>query len=332
MKLVIKGPVGAERVDDLKSGLTTDWSLAVWTPEEGESALAEKMATAHALIAMTWPASAPEAPFLKLLQLPGAGYDGIAFERLPADAWVCNIFEHEIPIAEYCLLAMLEWNIGLRRMDTDLRAGRWTGSFFGAGGVQLHGELAGKTVGIVGYGHIGREVAKRTKAFGTTVNVCTRTPQAEDTHADRIAGMDSLADLLAEADFLVIACPLTEATRGLIGPTEFAVMKETAVIINVARGAVIDEDALYEACANRDIAGAVIDVWYNYPKTAGEETMPSRHPFHELDNVFLSPHSSGLGEGLLKRRWQRMADNLNAVAEGRRPENVLREPGGEPPE
>jgi phosphoglycerate dehydrogenase-like enzyme len=328
MKLIVKGPVGRERIETLTAALRTDWTVDVWSPGDD----AEILLDADALIAMNWRGDVPATPNLKLLQIPGAGYDGVGFDRLPLDCWVCNVFEHEIPIAEYCMLAMLEWNIGLRTMDRNLRQGAWTGSFFGAGGVRLHGELAGKTLAILGYGHIGRELAKRAKAFGVRVFACTRSPEKCDRHVDRAVGTDRLADVLTDCDFLVVACPLTEATRGLIGTAEFALMKDSAVIVNVARGAVVDEKALYDACADGAIAGAVIDVWYSYPPNPGDVTMPSRLPFHQLDNVILSPHSSGLGEGLLDRRWTAMAASLDDLARGDAPANVLRAPGGPTPE
>ena len=104
----------------------------------------------------------PAAPSLKLLHLPGAGTDDIAFDAVPPQTTVCNVFEHEIGIAEYVLSGMLQWAIGIPTMDAALRRDEWFGSHLSG---PRHGELYGQTVGIVGYGRIGREVALRARCF-----------------------------------------------------------------------------------------------------------------------------------------------------------------------
>ena len=103
----------------------------------------------------------------------------------------------------------------------------------------------------------------------------------------------------------------------LIGRSEFAHMKPEAVLINVARGPIVDEDALYEALANRTIRGAVLDVWYRYPEPRDAALRPSRHPFHHLDNVVMTPHCSGWTEGLMERRFAVIIDNIQRLRDGR---------------
>lgn len=145
--------------------------------------------------------------------------------------------------------------------------------------------------------------------------------------------MDGLDALLAEADYVLVCCPLTARTRGLIGPEQFARMRPDGVIINVGRGALIDEDALFAACRERRIGGAIIDVWYNYPKGEQVTGVPvSRHPFHELDNVLMSPHNSGASTGLFPRRYRRIAENLDRLARGEPLENRIYAPGGPLPD
>jgi len=329
LKVVLRGADADGRVDELRDHLATEWTVAPWLPAQGKAAYAALLAEADAVVAMSWPADGPPAPRLKLLQLPGAGFDGIDFASVPADTWVCNVFEHEIGIAEYLLAAMLEWQIGLRRMDRQIRAGDWQGTFNHPDGVVLHGELNGKTVGLIGYGHIGQAVAARAHSFGCRVIACTRSPAKakDDPHAAAVWGMDALPRLLAEADFVIVACPLTTETQGLIGQAELAAMKDTGVIANVARGPVIQEQALFDSLAGRHIGGAIVDVWYRYPEAGQTARLPSDLPFHELDNIIMSPHASGLSEGLLQRRWRTIAGNLDAVARGDEPANVLRRPG-----
>jgi len=137
-----------------------------------------------------------------------------------------------------------------------------------------------------------------------------------------LGGLEILDEVLRRADYLTIALPATAATRGLIGEPQLAAMKRTAVLVNVARAEIVDEDALYRALADRVIAAAALDVWFRYPTDAAP-TQPARRPFHELPNVLLTPHVSGWTEGMLRARVQLIADNIERIARGERPENLV---------
>lgn len=321
MKLVLRPPYNDGREELLKKHLTTPWTV---TPAAGAEAFAREIADADAVVSMAWSGPAPTARKLRLLQLPGAGLDAIDFAAVPPTASVCNVFEHEIGMAEHCVLVILEWLIGLRGQDSRLRRGDWSDSLHGGGGT--HGELFGKTVGIVGYGRIGRETARRLKPFGVRILACTRSPSKRDEQVDEIAGMDRLPWLLGQADFVVVACPLDDGTRGLFDARTFAAMKAGAVLVNVARGPIVDEDALYEACRAGRIGGAAIDVWWRYPKGKGETMYPSTHPLHELPNVILTPHTSGWSAGLHERRWRVISQNLDRLCRGEPLVNLVRGP------
>jgi phosphoglycerate dehydrogenase-like enzyme len=275
------------------------------------------------MVSMTWPTDMPPAPRLRLLHLPGAGTDDIAFESVPAHAAVCNVYEHEIGIAEYIIAAMLQWVIGIPRMDAALRRGQWYGSHLSG---PRHDELFGKTIGIIGYGRIGREVARRARAFAMKVRACSRTPRGADEFVQRVDGMVRLPALLQESDFVVLALPLEPSTVGVIGRQQLAYMKPGAVIVNVARGALIDERALFEACRDRRIGGAVIDTWFKYPAHGDSVTEPSNLPFRELENVIMTPHASGWTEGLRPRRSKLIAGNLDRLARGEPLVNVVKQP------
>jgi len=135
--------------------------------------------------------------------VPGAGYDPIDLAAVPKGCIVCNVHEHETGIAEYVLLGMLDgrsaWRDGPPAQARRLDRQRDQGSF--------HGELAGKTIGIVGFGHIGREVAIRARAFGLRIGAITRTPRQSEL-VDWVVPMSALDSRLPECDFLLIACPL----------------------------------------------------------------------------------------------------------------------------
>ena len=320
MKLLIKNADNDGRLALIPEFIQTKWTVEVANPEDRKE-LEYKLGDADAMISMNWGRNMPSAPKLKLLHLPGAGTDDIAFDAVPAQASVCNVFEHEIGIAEYALSAMLQWVIGIPRMDAALRRGEWYGSHLAG---PRHGELHGQTVGIVGYGRIGREVATRARAFGMNVLACSRTRRAGDGLVDHVEPMEKLDALLARSDFVLLALPLDPSTIGLIDRNRLAKMKPNAFLINVARGALIEENALYEACKERRIGGAAIDTWYRYPAQGEVRGEPSSLPFRELDNVIMTPHGSGWTEGLLPRRCRLIAQNLDRLARGEPLINVVR--------
>ncbi len=184
--------------------------------------------------------------------------------------------------------------------------------------------LDGATVGFVGFGHIGARAWQRFDVFGARGVAVTRRGGIDAT-ANGLAwaaGIAELGALLAESDAVVVSTPLTPATTGLIGAPELAAMRDTALLVNVGRGPVVDQDALYAALRDGVIGGAAIDVWYDYP-AAGAESAPSPHPFHELDNVLMTPHSSGLTRQTFTRRVHDIAANIGRLAAGEPLRNVV---------
>src|SRR5258708_2522707 len=322
LKLLIKSVDNDGRLALIPEFLETRWAIEI-ANHENRKELERALTDADAMISMNWARNMPLAPRLKLLHLPGAGTDDIAFDAIPAQTAVCNVFEHEIGIAEYVLSAMLQWVIGIPRMDAALRRGEWYGSHLSG---PRHGELFGQTLGIVGYGRIGREVAARARAFGMNIRACSRTSKAADGLVEQAAPMQKLDELLETSAFVLLALPLDSSTSGLIDRQRIAKMKPTALIINVARGALIDEKALYEACRDHRIGGAAIDTWYRYPAQGDDHSDPSSLPFRDLDNVIMTPHGSGWTEGLRPRRCRLIAQNLDRLARGEPLVNVVRQP------
>lgn len=325
MQLVIKTIDNDGRLEPVGRFLTTPWTWTVADPLDA-TGFARALATADAMVSMNWAASFPPAPRLRLLQLPGAGTDDIDFASLPDAATVCNAFEHEIGIAEYVMAALLEWQIGIQRMNARMKQGQWWGSYLTG---PQHGELYGRTLAIVGYGHIGRETARRAHAFGMRVVAASRTPGPGDGHCESVRSMAELHSVLAQADFVLCTLPLDERSRGAIDARAFAAMKTDAVLVNVGRGPTIDEQALFEACRDRRIGGAIIDTWYSYPGQASDASAthrPSRFPFHELDNVVMTPHASAWTVALRDRRCRVIAGNLDRLARGEPLVNLVRAP------
>ena len=258
-------------------------------------------------------------PPVALVQLPGAGADRIDLSCLSPETTVCNVFEHEYPIAEYVLATMLEWEIRLSAMRASFSAETWPKL---AGQTALHGELYGKTLGVVGFGRIGREAAKRAAAFGMKVIAVARRPDGGP--ADEVHPTEALLSVLPRCDYVLDTSPLTEGTEGLFGEEAFAAMKPTAVVINVGRGGTIDEKALYEALSTKAIGGAVIDVWYQYPRSGETDLPPSKYDFFGLDNVIATPHASAITPQLWERRAATIAENIRRLKAGEPLLNVVR--------
>jgi phosphoglycerate dehydrogenase-like enzyme len=177
-------------------------------------------------------------------------------------------------------------------------------------------EVAGKTVGIIGAGNIGRKVARRLKAFET--NIIYYDPfTAADIETELGARKVSLEELVSIADIISMHAPLIKDTWGLVGKREFSLMKSTAVIINTCRAELVDQEAFFEALQSKKIAGAGLDVFYKEPA-------PADDPFLRLDNVVVSPHTAGHAWEGWYRRISFAWENIQRVAAGQAPASVAR--------
>jgi len=262
--------------------LPPDTSLAVGNTLEAF----ERLAPAADVI-FAWNTSGPllrevflAAPHVKWVHSRSAGLDGLIFPELAASPVPLTngrgVFSESL--GEFVLGAVLYFAKDFRRMIRNQVAGKWE---------QFDIELIdGKTAGIVGYGDIGRAAGSRLRAMGMRVLALKRhssPSQQADPVAERFYRPEDLAQMLPLCDYIVASSPLTPETRGMIGESEFALMKPGAVVINVGRGPVIDEAAMVRALTERRIKGAALDVFDTEP-------LPAGHPFYSLENVLLSPH------------------------------------------
>jgi phosphoglycerate dehydrogenase-like enzyme len=321
MRLVLLTSWACELEEILRRKLTTTWEILRAPDTASREEVAAALAEAEAVLCMVYEKGTPPAPKLRFLQCGGAGWDRIAVEGLPPGVAVANCFGHEQAIGEYVLMAMLASSHDLMEADRSFREGSWRMS--GRFGAPIHDEIGGRTVGIIGLGRIGRAVARLAKAFGMRVLGCNRT-RREDPNVERLYALDELHPFLAECDFVVMAAALAPETTGLVDRAAFRAMRRHAVLINVGRGESVEEDALWEALRDRTIAGAVIDAWYNYPKSRHElEVAPSRHPFHELPNLIMTPHVAAWTHGMIDRRLGEIAENFDRFARGETVRNIV---------
>ena len=301
--------------ETLLAKVRTPWSVECFLETDPRPELARALADADVLISIQWNRDFPPAPKLKLIQSPGTGVDFIDIAAVPPGVRVCNCYGHAEGTAEYVLLGLLLWCqssfVPSHESFRSERSWRYSGRVNGP----INGELYGATVGVVGLGAIGRAVAARARAFGTRVLGCNRT-QREVPHVDAQYPLARIDEFLAQCDYVVIAAALAPETERLFDARRFAAMKRSAVLVNVGRGHIVDEDALWAALKEKRIRGATLDVWYAYPRHDELTVAPSKYPFHELDNVWMTPHIAAWTTGMVERRWSEIADNLDRLARG----------------
>jgi len=310
--VAVVGRFAVREAARLPALLGTAWQVAAVPPEEARRT--DVIGQARALVATRFDASVPVGTDLELIQSPVAGYDHVDLAAIPPQASFCNAREHEGAVAEYVLAAMLEWVIGLRRLDAGLRRGDWSGGVAIAGA--HHRELAGATLGMIGLGQIAAAVAQRAAAFGVRVIAASHRPQACAAGVAEVLGFGDLDRLLGQSDFVLVCCALDATTRNLIDAQRLARMKPDAVLINVARAAIVDEAALFAALHQRRIGGAVIDVWSHEPALAEAAEPAGVLPFRELDNILMTPHAAAWTAGVVERRWRAVAANLDRLVRG----------------
>ena len=323
-QVILFGTTACLNEQRLRASLTTPWEIHAIPDEVNLAHLQRTSEEADALLTLSWNQTMRSAGSrLRLIQALGSGVDTFDTTALPSGCTLCNVGEHEVPIAEYAMGAMVALTVGFARRDRELRQGNWEGT--GRRDGLPHQELAGRTLGLLGYGGIGVEIAKRARAFDMRIHAVRANPKATNgaVPPDWLGGPHQLKSLLESSDYLAVCCPLTAETRELLNTLTLGWLKAGAYLVNVARAEVIEETALFEALKSRRIAAAALDVWRQYPENAQQRLLPSTLPFHELDNVLLTPHLAAWTEAMMERRWRRIAKNLDALAENRELQNVV---------
>lgn len=325
LRIVVTDPIISRFEEKLRTdGGAHRWDMAAaWSPERRLTSLARADVVVCSALSG---AEAQAASRVRLVHVTGAGYDKISFPHLVPSALVANTFHHARPIAEHVLMVTLMLARNVATADRQLRQGQWR-TIATAGDVPFHPVLSDLTLGLVGLGSIGAEVARVAGLLGMKVRAVRRNPSAplpEGVDPDWVGGHDQLHTLLAGSDVVVVTVPLEAGTRGMIGAPELAAMKPSAFLINVARGPIVDQAALYAALKERHIAGAGLDVWWGSP--ADGVIPPAELPFASLPNTVLTPHHSGHARITFEGRAGDIAANIGQLALGRELRNLVPRP------
>ncbi|PWV98138.1 D-3-phosphoglycerate dehydrogenase [Hoeflea marina] len=257
----------------------------------------------------------PQAYFAAAGKLRAAVRHGAGLDMIPLDAatgagvLVANVpGANSVTVAEHCIWSALALLRRYPEVSADLRSSGWA---VARAHSDLGRELSGRTIGIVGMGNVGTALFRIAHGgFGMKVLAVTSRPKALPDGAEA----SDLRHALTHSDVVVLACPLNDSTRGLIGAGELALMRPGAVLVNVSRGPVVDEHALLDALQADAIGGAVLDVFDRQP-------LPGEHPFLSLRNVILTPHMAGITEESMLRMGQGVVTETRRILAGDKPLN-----------
>jgi phosphoglycerate dehydrogenase-like enzyme len=322
-------PTALERI---RNALPADWTLTnieapVSSRGDGEGVSAELLAAApecEVYLGSGVPKDffLAAQPTLRWVHSGSAGVGAVLFpEMIKSDVVLTNSAGvHAPPMAESVLGVMLYFARGLDFAVRDQLAGRWDQTAFGTSASPVT-ELRGATLGIIGYGGVGRAVAEKARCFGMRVIATRRKSQSSDDGTEIVSGRAGLERVLSEGDVVVITIPATAETTRLIGADELAMLKPTAVFINVARGTIIDEAALIDVLRNKRIRGAGLDVFEKEP-------LPGNSPLWQLPNVLVLPHVSGTTPYFWERQASLILENFERYLTGRPLRNVVDKSAG----
>lgn len=313
MSVLVVGLHGPEQQAELR---TAAGGLEVTFAPRADATLASDPGVVRAVLGVGQPSGLSDFPGLTWVHGAAAGMDALLTEEILNRKLTItsSAGNGAIPLAEHALMLMLLLNRSALSWFAAQREHRWDRF--------THGELAGSTVGIVGLGHSGTDLAGKAKACHMRVLALARRPRTEPVpNVDHIYGAGGLHDLLRQSDFVVVTAPLTPQTRGMIDAAAFAVMKPSAFYICFSRGGIADDDALLEALRTGGIAGAGLDAH-------DVEPLPPDSPFWDLENVIVTPHNGATSPGTAQRGFAILAKNLRRFGAGEPLLNIVDQEAG----
>lgn len=328
MNIFIDTPIYEPGLARLKALAGVKVTIADPITDERVARPAEQLRDIDALFCADVPENLDDMTSLKWIQITSSGFEHIIPHHLPARGVRASnargVFD--VPIAEWCFAMMVNLARDLPQMYRNQQAGHWDR------GAQFQSEIRGRTVGFWGYGGLARETARIAKFAGLRVHVLARngvgpqhelyrvhgTGDPEGVLPDEVFGTECKNAFLSGLDFLIIALPLNDSTRGLVTAEDLRALPNSALLLNPARGPIIQEAALLQALKEGWIAGAALDTHYHYP-------MPPEHPLWAMPNVIMTPHISGStgGPKFPERVWDLFVQNVERVMGGEAPLNEL---------
>ncbi len=314
MQIVYLEPVPPEVEAIIRSCLPDGFTLRVRRSDEAPASV---VGEADFFLVATTPITSEilaAAPRLKLIQHQGVGHDNIDKAAVAAAQVPLGLTPEgtSTPVAEHVILLILCLYRNLLAANRNLRQGQWPPWELRPSSY----DLLGKRLGIVGLGRIGQELAKRALGFGCQLSYYDTVRASAQVEADLEVTYVSFSDLLEQADIVTLHVPRNQSTLGIIGVAELARMRSTALLINTARGGLVDEAALHQALTTGQIAGAGLDVFAVEP--------PGRdHPLLQLDNVIATPHIAAGTQDALKTKMRAAFANMQRVALGQAPRNQV---------
>lgn len=314
--VAVSYPVDGEYTS-INADVLGDLATLSYTDRMPEDERAEVLRQAEVLIGMRLRQEVPagalqSAPALRFIQMLSAGLDTVDFDTIAPDIMVAgNVGAYAHPIAEHVMAMVLSLAKRLSQENGALARGEWNRAE--GDRAAANATLDGAVCAILGYGGIGRATARLMRAFGARIHAINSSGRTDDP-VEFCGSLDDLDRMLAAADVLVIGIPLTEGTRGLIGARELGLMKNSAILVNVARGAIVDERALYEHLRSNPGFSAGIDAWWNEPRDGAP--FHTSYPFFELSNLLGSPHNSGDVPGIMYYAARQAAGNVRRYLTG----------------
>ncbi len=308
MKFLVP-PMDKEALEQLQAAAP---SVHIAIANDRQDAL-EKIVDADAAYNFVTPELIKAGKKLRWVQVPSAGVEGYLFDELvESDIVLTNAKGlYGIHIAEHVMALILSFsraiNILIRRQMDEIWESRANLPVT---------EIAEQTLGVIGLGGIGLEVAQRAHAFGLRILAIDPTQTQQPDYVEHLWRSDKLHDMLRKSDFVAICCPLTHQTRQMMGEEEFKNMKPTAYLINIARGGIVDQEALIKALQSKEIAGAGLD-------TTTPEPLPKGNPLWQMENVIITPHMAGQSPYSGRRLMALLCENLKRLVAGKPLLNVV---------
>lgn len=292
-KILLTTKLSKSQIKYLKDNLEEEFNLIV--PESfDEEEIVKNISNVKILLGDNITKKMLDVGSIELIQIPQAGVENLDFQLLSNyNIPVYNSHSNSLSVAEYAVGLLLSISKKIPYHDSLLRSGDWNRlkKRERDAQTQYSSYVSNKTIGFIGYGSIGKNIGKLMKGFNPRIMAIVSDKTKKYEEVDFIGDSKDLDYVLENADYIVVGTPLTSETEGMLNKENLVKVKNTAYIINIARGRVIDEGALYYVLKNRLIAGAGIDTWYNYPEKASDTTYPSKnYDFHKLNNIIMSPH------------------------------------------